>query len=1085
MSVAVALFDAWLRVALGSFLLLAVASAAVLVIRQPARRIRVIQWTLAGLVVLPLLVALPSYPRLAILPRLADVLQNERDTEQSEAEPAPPSSDVLPPTLPAEQFLEMPIEPTEFEPAPWVPQPAPIEWLVDEAPTDEQVVAPQPRVLVEPIHVATAPETIDSYTTTEPLALAKESVPIVESHQPNSPWLPQDYRAWLLAAYGTGVLAMVAWSYLGLLAVWRLMRSAREAPLECRVLLRSLGGPRSDRVALVVSPRVQQPCALRWRRTTIVLPQSLVDSALVAQADPQALRWALAHEWSHVERRDLVAWNVSGLLRWFYFYQPLVWWLRGQLQLCQDFVADAAAARWGEMPEDYAEFLTTSSFTRPTLAAGLGIGGRISDLRRRVIMLVERHRPLENKSPRVWNLAMMPIAILLVALAASLAPSGNRLEAGDGRPEEAGQGSAAEPAEESSAPVESTAPAEAAEPTTAPVVATPAPAAQPAVVTETKKAGDQEVKPARPVKAPSAPIARQPTSPRKIQPGDMLTIEVQDNIESLNFRGLKLLLRSGTTAAVDADGRLSLGSSYGEVDVEGKTLRDAERGIADQLTSLVKLRIARARQSSTVYGDPEYTRNNLEINVRLSFVNTNAPYVPYVPSQTFLPAKPAATPISIAPAPVPPQAPAADRTRRIESGDRLHITIKLNNNGTWRDAAYVLLVQPNGTISPSPAGAKYEPCIVVGYTAEALEQHFARAIEEAEKMAAKVSISVYPRTSESSPKVSNIKPGVVTYSQPAPPPVSTLSTRIQPGDRVSVEARFEPVGNSRRFLVQSYTVDPDGLIAMGAEYGRCKLGGLTVEEAEQALIKKLSEFGPGVKVQIDRYSNPSNWPRVQTYPAPVTGTPTVEPYVHTIQQSPSTQHATIQPGDALHIEVLPEEANKLIKTLSVVEADGMLALGVTFGRVKVAGLSLSDAEALVKDIVGKSYRDPEVQITHADATNVPPSFGLPIIPESGEEASHVEALQQEITKLKATIRTHESAKASSPASQPYSAPPGSDSQPNISPPYQNEFHGPNGKGPVGPLDFEGRSSLQQDENPYAAEPSAEAKESERPRDEEK
>src|SRR4029079_15615904 len=91
---------------------------------------------------------------------------------------------------------------------------------------------------------------------------------------------------------------------------------------------------------------------------------------------PRALRWALAHEWSHVERGDLAAWNFSALVRCCYFYQPLVWWLRGQLQLCQDYVADAAAARSGEMPEDYAEFLTTSSFTRPPLDAGLGIGRR-------------------------------------------------------------------------------------------------------------------------------------------------------------------------------------------------------------------------------------------------------------------------------------------------------------------------------------------------------------------------------------------------------------------------------------------------------------------------------------------------------------------------------------------------------------------------------------------------------------------------------------------------------------------------------------------------------------------------------------
>ncbi len=455
MSVAVALFDAWLRIALGSFLLLAIATAAVLLIRQPARRIRVIQWTLGGLVALPLLIALPGYPRLAILPQVGDASQSDRDQVLGEAELAPQSSLAPSFVLSADAFVAAPVETTPSEPVPFVPPPTPLDPVVEVAPIDEQVVAPQPPVLEMPGEVAAPPAMIDSPTTTEPLTVAAESLPIAETSPPELPRPPRDYRTSLLAAYGTGVLAMAAWSCLGLLAVWRLMRSAREAPLECRVLLRSLGGPRSDRVALVVSPRVQQPCALLWRRTTIVLPV-----ALVAASDPQALRWALAHEWSHVERGDLAAWNASGLLRWFYFYQPLVWWLRGQLQLCQDYVADAAAARWGDMPEDYAEFLTTSSFTRPTLAAGLGIGGRISDLRRRVIMLVER-QPLESKSPRHWNLAATPLAVLLVAAAAALAPGGNRLEAGDGRLEEAGQGTTTAHADGEQAQADAVAPSRA------------------------------------------------------------------------------------------------------------------------------------------------------------------------------------------------------------------------------------------------------------------------------------------------------------------------------------------------------------------------------------------------------------------------------------------------------------------------------------------------------------------------------------------------------------------------------------------------------------------------------------------------
>ena len=93
-----------------------------------------------------------------------------------------------------------------------------------------------------------------------------------------------------------------------------------------------------------------------------MLPESLCD-------DEQAVRWSLAHEWAHIERHDFRAWFVAGLARVLFFYQPLVWWLRRQLRLCQDFVADARASRQAPQPEDYAEFLTVRA------AAGIAAPG--------------------------------------------------------------------------------------------------------------------------------------------------------------------------------------------------------------------------------------------------------------------------------------------------------------------------------------------------------------------------------------------------------------------------------------------------------------------------------------------------------------------------------------------------------------------------------------------------------------------------------------------------------------------------------------------------------------------------------------
>ncbi len=138
-------------------------------------------------------------------------------------------------------------------------------------------------------------------------------------------------------------------------------------------------------------------------------------------ATRRPLRFALAHEWSHLTRGDVRTWLLAGLVRIVHFYQPLVWLLRRQLRLSQDFLADAAAAGAGT-PEDYAEFLTSvSRGLKPArLALGLGIAGGRTDLHRRVVMLVEKHGTLERKAPKRWNLVVLIVGLATVAAIASL-----------------------------------------------------------------------------------------------------------------------------------------------------------------------------------------------------------------------------------------------------------------------------------------------------------------------------------------------------------------------------------------------------------------------------------------------------------------------------------------------------------------------------------------------------------------------------------------------------------------------------------------------------------------------------------------
>ncbi|HET6880941.1 MAG TPA: M56 family metallopeptidase [Pirellulales bacterium] len=223
------------------------------------------------------------------------------------------------------------------------------------------------------------------------------------------PW--HDARWVCVAAYVTGVALMASWWCCGLIALARLLRRATPANERCQALLTDVTTGHAYRVRLLVSGAAEQPFTFGWRRPTIVLPERL------AWGDEASLRWSLAHEWAHVSRGDAWWWTLAGVTRLALFYQPLVWWLRGQIRLSQDYLADADAATRGAAVEDYAQFLTAWARlggVRPAYV-GLGILGRKSDLYRRVTMLLGNRRPLDRGCSRRWSVGVTCAGAAIVA----------------------------------------------------------------------------------------------------------------------------------------------------------------------------------------------------------------------------------------------------------------------------------------------------------------------------------------------------------------------------------------------------------------------------------------------------------------------------------------------------------------------------------------------------------------------------------------------------------------------------------------------------------------------------------------------
>jgi beta-lactamase regulating signal transducer with metallopeptidase domain/protocatechuate 3,4-dioxygenase beta subunit len=365
----------WLaHAAVGGFLMLGIGCLAARLCRQPVRRLRLLELTLLGCLVVPWLSLASGWPcwSLGLL-----------SAQPAGAEDAPAPSE--------ETFVVR--EPRELHEAAVV-----VERSTKQAEDSPAIAAVQPAPATEP---TPAPP--------EPPQLA------ATVSWPSTPQL-------IVATYATLASAFVLFWLVGLGKLLRLYWSTYAAPPHAVEMFQSIARQAGSSVRLLASDRLDLPLTFTGRRPVIVLPGALCQSG-----DTAALRYCLAHEWSHVERRDIWTWHLATVAQFLFFYQPLFWWLRRQLRLCQDYLADARAAEQAAMPEDYADYLVGLARCRlgATGLLALGIGDRRSNLYRRIIMLISNRQPLERRCRWLWTLAVTLGAVVLLGAVATV-----RLDAG-------------------------------------------------------------------------------------------------------------------------------------------------------------------------------------------------------------------------------------------------------------------------------------------------------------------------------------------------------------------------------------------------------------------------------------------------------------------------------------------------------------------------------------------------------------------------------------------------------------------------------------------------------------------------------
>jgi len=203
------------------------------------------------------------------------------------------------------------------------------------APVEEAVAEVPGQTLVSEGAAAELAKVVDVHGMAE---AAPVSSPTVQSGQvasgPRLSWLGV-----LVAVYVAGCGVVAVWLLAGMVAARRLVRRAEPATIELGNEFRAAGDGESILVELLVSREIDVAVAIGVWRPRVLLPQGWSESR---SADE--LRAILAHELAHVRNGDLRWLAASRLLLVLLWAQPLYWWLRRQMRLDQETLADAVAA---------------------------------------------------------------------------------------------------------------------------------------------------------------------------------------------------------------------------------------------------------------------------------------------------------------------------------------------------------------------------------------------------------------------------------------------------------------------------------------------------------------------------------------------------------------------------------------------------------------------------------------------------------------------------------------------------------------------------------------------------------------------
>ncbi|MGB0953780.1 MAG: M56 family metallopeptidase [Planctomycetota bacterium] len=254
--------------------------------------------------------------------------------------------------------------------------------------------------------------------------VAPTATPLAEATQPSALWGSAQQVLFGLWIAGSALVFLLS-SY-RILRFHRLLRWGTQAAAPS---LQDQADAFAKRIGLRRPPQVflseARLAPLVWclgGRPRLVLPAHLLD-----ELEPSQLEWVLAHEMTHIQRRDhLVRW-----LEWLacvaFWWNPVAWWARKNLRTYEEICCDAQVLRsLRAEPRAYAASLLQVAASLappdvrpPAVASAFTDGG---ELERRFHMILSKN-PLTRISRRLQAVVLMgAVALLPLGIATAQEP---------------------------------------------------------------------------------------------------------------------------------------------------------------------------------------------------------------------------------------------------------------------------------------------------------------------------------------------------------------------------------------------------------------------------------------------------------------------------------------------------------------------------------------------------------------------------------------------------------------------------------------------------------------------------------------